>query len=161
MPWKSGIQKMADTKFFASKAVTACGLLIACMMIAGGPLSGATGSRPRNLDLSLERVTDHGMFGIQLKSGLDPIPTSKVHRWSVHVVGAGGAPVSGASITVDGGMPEHGHRLPTAPKAEPTNGPGNYVINGMKFSMTGWWVLKLDIRATDGRMDSITFNVVL
>ncbi len=152
---------MADTKFFAGRAASACGLIIAGMMIAGGPLLGARGARPRNLDLSLERVTDHGVFRIQLKSGVEPIPTSKVHQWSVHVVGADGAPVTGASLKVDGGMPEHGHGLPTVPRAEPSNGPGNYVINGMKFSMTGWWVLKLDVKATDGRTDNITFNVLL
>jgi hypothetical protein len=31
----------------------------------------------------------------------------------------------------------------------------------MKFSMTAWWVLKLEIKAADGRTDDITFNIVL
>jgi hypothetical protein len=58
-------------------------------------------------------------------------------------------------------MPEHGHGLPTAPRVEAAGAPGDYFIKGMKFSMTGWWVLKLDVRVPDGRADVITFNVVL
>ena len=152
---------MADTKNFATRALSTCALITAGVLIAAGPASSATGARPQNLDLSLVRVTDHGLFRIRLKSGIEPIPTSKVHQWSVHVVGADGVPVTGASLKVDGGMPKHGHGLPTAPRAEPSIGPGDYVINGMKFSMTGWWVLKIDVKANDGRTDNITFNLVL
>ena len=31
----------------------------------------------------------------------------------------------------------------------------------MKFSMRGWWELKLAVKAPDGRADRITFNLVL
>jgi hypothetical protein len=123
--------------------------------------STAACARPRDLDLSLDRPTDHQVFHIQMASGMKPIPMSRVHQWSVHLTGKDGAPVSGAVLMVDGGMPEHGHGLPTAPRAEPGGAPGDYVIKGVKFSMTGWWVLKLDVRAPDGRADKITFNLVL
>lgn len=152
---------MADSKYLAAKLLSAFGLIAAGMLIAATLAPSAGRARQRNLDLSLERVTDHGVFRIQLKSGLDPIQISKVHQWSLHMSGADGIPVTGANIAVDGGMPEHGHGLPTAPRVAAADGPGNYVINGMKFSMTGWWVLKLDVKATDGRADTITFNLVL
>lgn len=152
---------MADSKYLAAKLLSAFGLIAAGMLIAATLAPSAGRARQRNLDLSLERVTDNGVFRIQLKSGLDPIQISKVHQWSLHMSGADGIPVTGANIAVDGGMPEHGHGLPTAPRVAAADGPGNYVINGMKFSMTGWWVLKLDVKATDGRADTITFNLVL
>ena len=152
---------MTCVRSFAAKALSAFALIIFGMLITATLASNETFARSRNLDLSLERATDHGIFRLQLRSGLDPIQTSKVHQWSVHVVDAEGAPVNGAQINVDGGMPEHGHGLPTAPRATSASGPGNYVINGMKFSMTGWWVLKLEVTATDGRTDKITFNVIL
>jgi hypothetical protein len=117
--------------------------------------------RPANLNLSLDRPTNHNLFRVAMASGTSPVPIPRVHQWSVHVAGADGKPVTGARLTIDGGMPEHGHGLPTAPRAEPAGTPGDYVIKGMKFSMTGWWVLKLDVRAPDGRADNITFNVVL
>ena len=152
---------MADTQSFAKIALSAFALTAAGMLSAIAILPAPTQARPRNLNLTLERPTDHGVFHIQMKSGLEPIQTSTVHQWSVHVSGADGTPVDGAIIAVDGGMPEHGHGLPTAPRAASADGPGNYVINGMKFSMTGWWVLKLNVKATDGRTDTITFNLVL
>lgn len=152
---------MANHRNFAAKVLSAFALIAAGMLIATTLAPGASRARQRNLDLSLERATDHGVFRIQLKSGLDPIQISKVHKWSVHVSGADGVPVTGANIALDGGMPEHGHGLPTAPRVASADSPGNYVINGMKFSMTGWWALKLDVNATDGRTDTITFNLVL
>ena len=44
-------------------------------------------------------------------------------------------------IAVDGGMPSHGHGLPTAPQAIPTGKPGEFRIDGLKYSMPGEWVL--------------------
>jgi hypothetical protein len=79
----------------------------------------------------------------------------------VRLTDAAGQPVRGATLAVDGGMPEHHHGLPTAPRAMPADMAGDYVINGVKFSMPGWWVLKLDVRSADGRSDTITFNLVL
>jgi hypothetical protein len=118
-------------------------------------------ARPANLDLLLQRRTDHDAFHVDLASGTTPVPLSKVHQWSVHVTELNGNPVTGASLNIDGGMPEHGHGLPTAPRAESAGTPGDYLIKGMKFSMRGWWVLKVNIRAPDGRADQITFNIVL
>jgi YtkA-like len=136
-------------------------LALAAAIIAVSLTVTAAGARPRELNLALDRKGDEGVFQIELVSGQVPIPMSKVHQWSVHLSGAGGAPVFGATIKIDGGMPEHGHGLPTAPRAEAAAAPGDYVIKGMKFSMPGWWVLKLDIRVPDGRTDKITFNLIL
>ena len=56
-------------------------------------------------------------------------------------------------------MPEHGHGLPTAPKAQSLGG-GRWVIEGMKFSMPGWWVIDLTI-AGGGGTDTVRFNYIL
>ena len=123
--------------------------------------AGAVAARPKNLNTALDRPTEQGVFNVRIQCQASPIPMSRVHQWTVHITDASGAPVSGAELLVDGGMPEHHHGLPTAPRATPGPMPGDYVINGMKFSMTGWWELKLAMRASDGRADRITFNVVL
>lgn len=130
-------------------------------LVAASLVVTAAAARPNGLDLSLERQSDDGLFQVQVVSGQVPIPMSKVHFWSLRLSGTDGSPVFGATVKIDGGMPEHGHGLPTAPQVEPAAEPGHYVIKGMKFSMPGWWVLKLDIRAPDGRTDKITFNLVL
>ena len=117
-------------------------------------------SRPAQLNQSLDRTSDKGLFRIKVASSASPIPMNAIHRWTVQIADARGRPVSGASLTVDGGMPEHGHGLPTAPRAIAAGEPGHYVIQGMKFSMDGWWELKLAINAA-GASDKVTFNIVL
>lgn len=73
---------------------------------------------------------------------------------------ANGRPVDSAVISVDGGMPEHGHGLPTQPRVKPGPGAGMYEIEGLRFSMGGWWELKLAIESPAGA-DSVTFNLSL
>lgn len=62
-------------------------------------------------------------------------------------------------IAVDGGMPSHGHGLPTAPQAVPTGKPGEFRIDGLKYSMTGEWVLGfwLHSNARPAAQDKIVF----
>ncbi|WMP18690.1 hypothetical protein [Thiothrix lacustris] len=63
-------------------------------------------------------------------------------------------------IAVDGGMPAHGHGLPTAPQAVPTHNPGEFRIDGLKYSMLGEWILGflLHSAASD---DKIVFRFTL
>jgi len=39
-------------------------------------------------------------------------------------------------------------------------GPGNYLIEGIKFSMPGWWVVTFHIQAGE-MIDNVTFNLQL
>lgn len=71
-----------------------------------------------------------------------------------------GQPVTGAQIAVDGGMPQHFHGFPTKPRVTKELGDGRYLMEGVKFSMNGWWEIKLRIAAVEGT-DKVTFNVVL
>ena len=85
---------------------------------------------------------------------------NRIHSWTIRLADSAGRPVSGATIGIDGGMPEHGHGLPTAPRVVAGTAPGQYVIQGMRFSMPGWWELKLAIAAA-GRTDNVTYNIEL
>lgn len=76
------------------------------------------------------------------------------------VVDANGRPVEGAKISVDGGMPEHLHGLPTKPLVRRELGGGMYMIEGLRFSMGGWWEVKLAIESPAGS-DHVTFNLEL
>lgn len=131
------------------------------VLAAAVVMAGSAAARPKTLDMALDRPSDQGVFHVRIQSQVAPIPLSRVHQWTVHLTDQAGHPVSGADLTVDGGMPEHHHGLPTAPRATPAATPGDYVISGMKFSMRGWWVLKLAMKGPDGRADRITFNLVL
>jgi hypothetical protein len=71
-----------------------------------------------------------------------------------------GHTVDGATIAVDGGMPQHGHGLPTRPRVTTSLGGGRYEIAGVRFNMGGWWELSLDITSSVGS-DKVTFNLAL
>lgn len=79
--------------------------------------------------------------------------------WLVRVTTPDGKPVSGASIHVMGGMPEHGHGLPSQPAVSSAERPGEYRITGLNFNMAGWWEVSLYI-AHEKRDDSVTFNLI-
>lgn len=115
---------------------------------------------PDDLDLSLNRTTEAALYHAELMPDAAPIQTGGLHVWSVSLTTAEGAPVTAAKIAVSGGMPQHGHGLPTAPQVTQDLGDGRYVIEGVKFNMRGWWTFTLDIDGQAGR-DAVTFNLVL
>ncbi|HRQ77102.1 MAG TPA: FixH family protein [Gemmatimonadaceae bacterium] len=87
-----------------------------------------------------------------------PLVVGRLQRVHVQVLDASGAPVNGARLGIDGGMPQHGHGLPTKPRVTGTAGPGTYVVDGLRFNMGGWWEFKVAI-ADAGVMDSVTFHL--
>ena len=137
--------------------------------IAGGILAGglvlvtalhATMAAPSDLDLSRTRVTDGGTYRVSFIPEGDSIRVGRMHSWRLHVETTGGAPVDSATIAVDGGMPQHGHGLPTKPRVTQSFGGGDYLVSGMKFNMGGWWVVTFRMQAV-GAADSVTFNLKL
>src|SRR6266481_5586909 len=73
---------------------------------------------------------------------------------------AGGRAIDEAQISIDGGMPQHGHGLPTRPRVTRNLGGGRYEIEGVRFNMGGWWEFKLAIAGSRGA-DTVTFNLDL
>ena len=71
-----------------------------------------------------------------------------------------GEKISGATISIDGGMKAHGHGLPTAPEVVATDIPGQYEIEGLKFSMPGDWILGFRV-LFDGAVDQTIFKLSL
>lgn len=125
-------------------------------------LAATTGcmSPPKNLDLALTRPTVENRYVVTLQPPARPAAINQLHAWRVLLSTAAGAPVAQARIQVDGGMPQHGHGLPTRPQVTQEVAAGTYVIEGMKFSMTGWWEIKLAIESPAGA-DKVTFNTVV
>jgi hypothetical protein len=71
-----------------------------------------------------------------------------------------GGAVDDAQIAIDGGMPQHGHGLPTRPRVTRSLGDGSYEIDGVRFNMGGWWEFTLSIATASGT-DLVTFNLQL
>jgi hypothetical protein len=89
-----------------------------------------------------------------------PLRPRRMQIVRVAIVDVEGRPVENASIQIDGGMPEHGHGLPTRPRMTRALGNGLYEIEGVRFNMGGWWEFKLSITAASGS-DVVTFNLAL
>lgn len=115
---------------------------------------------PKDLDLSLQHPSAHQRFVVALHPRSEPVPLQTLHAWEVSVTTPDGQPVTHAQIDFDGGMPQHGHGFPTHPRVTRELSPGVYALEGVKFSMTGWWDMRLAIRAGEA-VDSATFNVVV
>ena len=130
--------------------------------------AAATGSAPKGVDAagrgdsapSRRRLSDGGLFEVGFESEVEPIELNRIHRWTLHLATADGAPVENALIAVDGGMPAHDHGLPTAPRVTAELGGGDYLVEGVKFQMPGHWVVTFDIAAAE-RRDTVTFELML
>lgn len=134
---------------------------LAVVALAGAGLAARMmAPPPSDLDLALSKPTEHGLYVVSLAAGETPVPVGTLHTWTVKVTTPDGHPVKTTSITVDGGMPQHGHGLPTKPEVTTDLGDGSHLIEGMKFNMPGWWTLTVSIDGAPGA-DKATFNLVL
>jgi hypothetical protein len=115
---------------------------------------------PEGLNVSHIRLSMTGVFRVAFLSDVMPIPVNKLHGWRIYVETADGKPVTDASISIGGEMPQHGHGMPTKPVVSRNLGGGVYEIEGMKFQMPGWWAVSFTI-SSDGVSDKVTFNQML
>ena len=111
-------------------------------------------------DTSRTRVSKSGTYQVSYEPAVSPVPKRQLHSWTVDLRTRDGRPIDGARMTVGGGMPDHGHGLPTQPVVSKELGNGRYVVDGMKFNMGGYWVVDLDIAASEGR-DDVRFELNL
>ena len=138
----------------AAVAATGCGHLL--MMMTHGrdvarPSEAEFGTGPRP---SVAR-----QFTATLQPA-QPLRPRRMQTVRVAITDAAGSPVDDATIQVDGGMPQHGHGLPTRPRVTRALGNGLYEIEGVRFNMGGWWEFRLAITAPSGS-DVVTFNLAL
>ena len=115
---------------------------------------------PSDLDLATSRLSNQGVFRVSYAPKHSPIGINQLHSWIIHVASPDGLPVTDATIAVDGDMPQHGHGLPTQPQVTKNLGNGDYLVEGMKFQMSGWWVVDFTIDAA-GQHDTGRFNMIL
>jgi hypothetical protein len=134
-------------------SMTACSH--AMMMIHG---TGA--KRPAASEFGLgPRASAEGRYVATLEPSR-PLRPRQMQTVRVTVRDAEGRAIDDAQISIDGGIPQHGHGLPTRPRVTGNLGGGTYEIEGVRFNMGGWWEFKLAIAGSHGA-DTITFNLDL
>jgi hypothetical protein len=113
-----------------------------------------------NADDKYAWVSTKGVYKVNFESSLQPIEINQIHSWVLHIQSDDGAPVTGAKLSVNGGMPAHDHGLPTRPRATEELGQGSYRLEGMRFHMRGYWEVSIEIVA-DGKTDTVTVELNL
>ena len=131
--------------------------IVALSVLAVG--CGHFGQAP-SADIQLVKASAHGLYRASVRPDVTPISVRRLQRWTLHLDTVDGQPVDTATISMDGGMPQHGHGLPTKPRVTRALGNGDHLIEGVKFNMGGWWVVKFAITTTAGS-DTVTFNLGL
>ena len=82
---------------------------------------------------------------IHVHSDISPLRINEMHSWRIKVLDSESEPVTNASISVEGGMPDHDHGLPTRPRITSEIRPGTYLMQGIRFHMPGKWECKFVI----------------
>lgn len=134
-------------------------LIVVIAVVASWYVMRMMAPPPADLDLSRDKPSAAGLYRVAVEPELQPLEQGRLHSWIVSVQ-ANGAPVTDATLTIDGGMPQHGHGLPTQPQSAGHIGEGRYRIDGVRFNMGGWWVLKIGIASSAGS-DTAEFNIML
>ena len=137
------------------------GILVALGALAGGHLLMMRGApRPAANEFGLGPRTSGGGLYTATLIPTEPLRVRKLQTVQVAIADAAGEPIENAQIGIDGGMPQHGHGLPTRPRVTKQVGNGIYEIEGVRFNMGGWWELTLAITTASGT-DRVTFNLSL
>jgi len=151
----SMIQRTVLTLATLTVAISMTACSHAMMMIHG---TGA--KRPAATEFGLgPRSSAAGRYVATLEPA-SPLRPRQMQTVRVTVRDADGRAIDQAQISVDGGMPQHGHGLPTHPRVTGNLGDGVYQIEGVRFNMGGWWEFKLAIAGPRGA-DIVTFNLAL
>jgi len=152
---KSMFRRTALTLATLAVAISTTACSHAMMMIHG---TGAKRPAAREFGLG-PRASAGGRHVATLEPGT-PLRPRQMQTVRVVVRDADGRSIDEAQISIDGGMPQHGHGLPTRPRVTRSLGDGVYEIEGVRFNMGGWWEFKLAIAGPRGA-DTVTFNLGL
>ncbi len=85
-----------------------------------------------------------GHYRLRYRSEIVPIVINQIHTWVIYLETADGQAIHGADITIEGGMPEHDHGLPTSPQISARDN-NEYLVEGIRFHMRGYWELEIKI----------------
>lgn len=107
-----------------------------------------------------QQRSERSHFVARLRPHDGDIDIGVFEKWILELRAADGAPVDQARIAIGGGMPGHGHGLPTQPLVTDYLGDGQYLIEGVRLSMAGRWILAFGVETQRAR-DRLIFEMVV
>ncbi len=130
------------------------------LMAMAGHMAMASVTRPKVSEFGTGPRRSYGGRYVASIESDRPLAVGPIQTIRLVLTDTTGAAIEGATIRVDGGMPAHHHGLPTKPRVTQSLGGGRYQVEGLKFSMRGWWKLQFDVDGSAGR-DSVYFALDL
>jgi YtkA-like len=142
-------------------------LLAACVQTSGGA-GGAPSTTADSLCDSDPRAMAYAT-GLSAKSsdgtlkasfvGAMPAPPEKgLNTWTLQLTDGGGNAVSGAAVTVDPWMPDHGHGSSIVPQVMPMSSAGTYQVTLLDLFMPGIWQVTFDVTPASGPPETVVFS---
>jgi len=139
----------------------ALGTAVACAMAVLVALPTVVHGAPGGQAIdATERTSTNGRYAIQLLPAKVPVPINEWVDFAIQVRRRDGGPVQLTELALDGGMPAHGHGLPTAPTVLRTDRPDQFRATGVRFNMEGRWELRVMIVDGQGG-DAAVFSLDL
>lgn len=137
-----------------------CVVLLLLLCLA----TGAFGSDARiaNADdaATWHRQTLDGHYRVELRPADEPLSLTSPGKWRIELKDQSNRSVDAQQLVIMGGMPEHGHGLPTSPRVTRRLGAGSYEIDGVLFNMYGRWDVVVGVAGPAGP-DKAEFRFVV
>ncbi|MBI3434460.1 MAG: hypothetical protein HY056_05200 [Proteobacteria bacterium] len=116
--------------------------------------NGARGDHSAPIDLH----SAAGRFRIRLAGLAREERLNHLHGFALSLATADGQPVGGASIVLRGKQRTALNPLPTLPRVRPGPRPGAYRVEGLRFHVSGAWLLEIAIEFEQSR-DHVAFDI--
>jgi len=102
-------------------------------------------------------TTEKGAYKVRLQPKNPPVRIGERQPWIAQVTDAHGADFVPNALYFDGGMPGHGHGLPSAPEFTRHLGGSDYLLEGLALNMPGNWRFVVTVGGPSG-VDSAVFD---
>ena len=127
------------------------------MACAGAP---APERPPASDETGWRAASDTGRLSGRLRPESGAVEIGHFQSWILELRASSGAGITGADVAIAGGMPGHGHGLPTQPRVTEELGDGRYRIEGVKLNMVGAWVIEVFVQ-TPALRDRLRFDLAI
>lgn len=121
-------------------------VLVGLLLSLGGARARAQDGDERPWEAARRFASNGAGYVLAVSFGTDPLVYNEEFELSVWVLDPAGTsrPLRDVELSVDAGMPEHGHGMNRVPSLERRDD-GGFDVDGMLFHMIGTWELYYDV----------------
>ena len=98
----------------------------------------------------LAATSEHAVYRLALAPVAERVPLRELHGWRLRLTTVDGTVFMPIQLAFDGGMPGHGHGLPSVPQATRLLPSGDLLIEGVSFNMSGPWQWRIGVAGPAG-----------